>query len=984
MSSLLDRYFWNFKPATKTEAAAWLATGDEKHLKALTKAPNAGDTYSAAEYAATIPRWPAAGEEDRRVLKMLVAVGGHHSLHQWARALVSNAPAGLDESLLDEWRQLQSIHPKREPRLVGMVLNACEYDLEVDGELTFAGRYILAQSDEVLREAKKLYYGGLALLKLLLAHDVDRVDRLWQTLVGRTEAAHHAEPFHEVARLCLERDAPRFLPRLAAAFQELKPGIHNCQAATVLAQYDPATFRSVARHAIIHEIASSRGCDDEGLDTCRWLADTFGAECVNDVAKALKTRAQGYGVDATLKLFVDKLGMAAAPMLQVAAGHKDVYMRFAGVRNLTAVANRQFDDDIRQSLVSLLSEKENQHVAAACREVGKWRGPGAAELLWPLTGHKSKPVRDAAARALGALGDDVFPKAEEMLAAKKADQRSAAVTILSTLGTPPALTALEARLDEEADEDVRDQMLLALDAAWKAAGKEVTAEQIEQRIARAAPNLQEPLAKWIGESKLPPLKDVEGRTLSQQQVRYLLFRQSRCKEIRPDVEGAALLARIDRKTSGDFALALLNQFLASKMDAADRWAMALAGLLGDDRIVPPLMGQIRKWVDANRGKLAEYAAQAIALLGTDPALCAIDSLSIRYRTKQKNIGAAAAAAFQEAAERLGISPDELGDRVVPWLGFEPGMPRLLEKGDAKIEIRVGLDWKLEFRDLVKGKKVASLPSAFSEAKAEMKDLQALLKEVLKGQLSRLENLMVRQYRWPIARWKELYLGHPILFPFAVRLIWGWYDESGQLRQTFRALEDQTLTTAADEAWQLESEGTVGIVHPLELPTDQLAAWQTHVADYELESPFQQLGRMVLRCDEGQKSAKFGKQFNGAEVNAMTFKGRADRLGWTRGSVVDGGCIESYRKCFPGAGADVFLSLDGMYMGIDMYSSITLQQFFFVKSGSVRVGSYLYDGPEKDADERLIPFGQVPPIVYSEAVGDLQKISGKSEAAGASE
>jgi hypothetical protein len=84
------------------------------------------------------------------------------------------------------------------------------------------------------------------------------------------------------------------------------------------------------------------------------------------------------------------------------------------------------------------------------------------------------------------------------------------------------------------------------------------------------------------------------------------------------------------------------------------------------------------------------------------------------------------------------------------------------------------------------------------------------------------------------------------------------------------------------------------------------------------------------------------------------------------------------------GADVCISLEAMYLGIDMYSSITLQQLYFVKGGSVQVGSYLYDGPGKEDGERLIPFGQVPPVVYCEAVGDLQKISGKSQTAGSSE
>jgi hypothetical protein len=59
----------------------------------------------------------------------------------------------------------------------------------------------------------------------------------------------------------------------------------------------------------------------------------------------------------------------------------------------------------------------------------------------------------------------------------------------------------------------------------------------------------------------------------------------------------------------------------------------------------------------------------------------------------------------------------------------------------------------------------------------------------------------------------------------------------------------------------------------------------------------------------------------------------------------------------------------------MNSSIKLGRFYFVKTGSVVIGSYVYDEPSKETDQRLVRFGDVPPIVYSETVGDLARIAG---------
>ena len=439
---------------------------------------------------------------------------------------------------------------------------------------------------------------------------------------------------------------------------------------------------------------------------------------------------------------------------------------------------------------------------------------------------------------------------------------------------------------------------------------------------------------------------------------------------------------IDRKTGGDLAIDILKGFFASKVDASDRWALALAALLGDDRIVPILAQQIRQWADSSRGKMAEYAVEALALLGTDAALLTVDAMAIRYRAKNKNVGKAAVEAFAAAAANLGITPNELGDRVVPWLGFEPGQRRIIDCGAKKVEARIGSDLKLQFIDLEKNKAIASLPkTAPKEVLAEFKELGATLREVVKAQTLRLENLMVRQQRWPVERWSELFTVHPILSPMAARLIWGDYDDAGKLQTTFRPLEDRTFTQASDEPFTLPTSGRIGIIHPLELTEHQRKAWQTHLADYEITPSFPQLERPVVQLTSDSAGKQSLSEYAGTRINGMTFKGRADRLGWTRGSVCDGGGITTYTKTFPAAGVDVFLGLDGMHIGIDMSTEIKLQGAYFVRAGSVKTGSYTYDEPGDENDPRVLPFDKVAPIVYSEVLGDLHKIAGKKEAAG---
>jgi hypothetical protein len=74
---------------------------------------------------------------------------------------------------------------------------------------------------------------------------------------------------------------------------------------------------------------------------------------------------------------------------------------------------------------------------------------------------------------------------------------------------------------------------------------------------------------------------------------------------------------------------------------------------------------------------------------------------------------------------------------------------------------------------------------------------------------------------------------------------------------------------------------------------------------------------------------------------------------------------------------VFLGLENMFIGVGTNANVTLGKVFFVKHGSVKIGSCEYDEPGDDKDPRLVAFGVVPASAFSEAMGDLVKIAGKS-------
>ena len=616
------------------------------------------------------------------------------------------------------------------------------------------------------------------------------------------------------------------------------------------------------------------------------------------------------------------------------------------------------------------------------------------EELLVLLGDKLKTLRQLAVQGLLDQEDPgIADKAVEMLFNGKVDQRLGAIMYLSVAGHDAAAASFLKSLDSEKSENIRTALhegLLELkkrgivfDEPFQNQGVlgEVPFAELEAAVIREASKLKLPSANWLKLELLPGLHVSGGAGLSVEAIAYLIAKQAKHKEIAaaPDIQ--PLLAHIDRGLSAPFAIALVEGFLKSEQAASDRWALALGGLLGDNRIIPPLLSRIPDWCENSRHKLAEYAAQAISLLPGNEPLMVLDTLANRYRSKFKNVGKACAEAFNAAAEARGITPDELGDLVVPDFGFDAEGIRRFEWNGGGANAELGADFKISWFDPVSGKAWKALPaSATEEIKTEVKTLGKLLRETVKAQALRLEMSLVRQRRWTVSRWRELYENHPVLRSFACGLVWGLYDSSGALLRSFRRYSNGILADASGNIEELaETDAVIGMIHPLELGAADLDAWKAHLTRLKVKPPFPQLDRPVEWMDPLHGNRRRISITEGRKVGAGTFKSRSEKRGWLRGSVVDAGGISSVYKSFPGAGIEVVLMTHNYWIGIDPMDQVELGDACFVKADSISRGSYTYDEPASD-DPRVLRFDQVPAVVYSETIGDLKAIIGDNKSA----
>ena len=289
------------------------------------------------------------------------------------------------------------------------------------------------------------------------------------------------------------------------------------------------------------------------------MIETYGSDVLADVINYLQRGENRSSWESTqiLDAAVRFMGRAALPAILIAVQSEVADVRKLAVSHLIALDDGSHTDLIRTSLARGIKENKNPEIATQSwkpltdwlKLIAAWQPSHFLEELWDLSGHKSKLVRDAAARALGRLGDEILPRLLPLIQDRETARRAWALAILSTMGTPSALELISARLDEEKDDDIRDMILEAIDRDQGDGEQEVPRAEVEKRVARSLKALKKLPARWLDHSRLPPLRYEDGTALGPETTRYLLWRQSRVSEVRPDVEARPLYGLIDRRSS---------------------------------------------------------------------------------------------------------------------------------------------------------------------------------------------------------------------------------------------------------------------------------------------------------------------------------------------------------------------------------------------------------------------------------------------------
>lgn len=430
--------------------------------------------------------------------------------------------------------------------------------------------------------------------------------------------------------------------------------------------------------------------------------------------------------------------------------------------------------------------------------------------------------------------------------------------------------------------------------------------------------------------------------------------------------GVAQVAEVCDPTSlARFGWAVFEQWRKAGMPPKDGWALHALGAVGDDETVRELAPVIRNWPGEGGHARAVTGLDVLAEIGSDVALMHLNGIA--QKVKFGGLKQRAGEKIDLVAANLGLTAEQLADRLVPDLGLEADGTLVLDYGPRRFV--VGFDEALRpYVSDEDGARRKALPKPGAKddealATAAYQRFAGLKKDVrtLAGaQIDRLERAMITGRRWSPREFTDYFADHPLLWHVARRLVWGVYRD-GELVGAFRLAEDRTLADAEDGGYAVPEGATVGVAHPLHLG-DALAAWAEVFADYEILQPFPQLGRPVLALADEERAATHLARFAQVKVAVGKVLGLG-KHGWERSSPQDGGVEPGIVKPLPDGWFAVLELEDGIVAGAPtMLGEDQLIRRVFLSTQR--------DGWWGSEDT---PFAVLDPVSASELLADLTEL-----------
>lgn len=358
-----------------------------------------------------------------------------------------------------------------------------------------------------------------------------------------------------------------------------------------------------------------------------------------------------------------------------------------------------------------------------------------------------------------------------------------------------------------------------------------------------------------------------------------------------------LLALLPAGYCADLTEQLVNRWISENGPEKLNAFLLPLPVYGDERVANALVKACKAWKKTRKPK----SSLAIRLLCQLPGSYGVSQAHLLWESRQfsDSIMRNAKQALTEVAQREGLSLSEFLEQLVPDLGLTAA-GLVLDVGPYSYAVKIKPDLSFIVVD-AKGKATKTLPKMKADedvnkrsvADNQFKSLKKNLKPILKQQSQRLYRLMCVGKRWPVALWQRLFVQHPLMAIIAQGVVWSVYDPQGAPLLRFRPSDSGELLDLDDETVTLQAGQLIGVMHPIELDETERQAWQSHLDDYEITSPFGQLEMPVYQASDEELSTKRVTRSNKAMLNRGKFSSLMEKWGYLKGAAEDAAMVHEH-------------------------------------------------------------------------------------------
>jgi hypothetical protein len=425
---------------------------------------------------------------------------------------------------------------------------------------------------------------------------------------------------------------------------------------------------------------------------------------------------------------------------------------------------------------------------------------------------------------------------------------------------------------------------------------------------------------------------------------------------------------------------------------AIRGLIWLTALLPDEPDTARLLGSLvetalRKaaGIGPRNPKVANAAVYALSRIPTEAALAQLARLAatVTYKGTVKELNAA----LEARAAALGLSREEVEELAVPTYGLSEVGRRLDQFGAASAELvvtggRAAIAWRNAAGKIVKAPP-AAVRADHGEELAALRTAAKDIDKMLAAQTDRLDRQILAQRVWTYRAWRARYLDHPLIGTIARRLIWIVDGHAaGYVDGALRGPDDRPVR-AADAA-------PVRPWHPIGRPVEEVLAWRGWLEGHGITQPFKQAHREVYLLTAAEERTRvYSNRFAAHVLRQHQFHALTAVRGWRNRlrMMVDDSYPPAVRQ-LPGWGlrAEFWIEGAGDHYDTDVtesgaYLRLTTDQVRFYpltapeNLAHAGGGGYEQWGPRDTGPTDPIPLADLPPLVFSEVMRDVDLFVG---------